>query len=176
MDYADYPRSVVEDIARLRRRIAASGLPEKHVDSNLLIGTWNIRGFGRVYEGWGTNTGSPKRNLHAMACIAEVVRRFDVMAVQEVKRDTAALRMLVDDFLGSDWGLIVSDVSAGSRGNAERLAFIYDRRRVTPSGLAGEIVLPPTDDGDPAEQFDRTPYIVGFRSGRERFDRPHQVR
>ena len=50
--------------------------------------------------------------------IAEVVRRFDVVAIQEVKTDTAAIRMLVEDFLGPDWGLIVSDVSAGEKGNA----------------------------------------------------------
>jgi endonuclease/exonuclease/phosphatase family metal-dependent hydrolase len=40
---------------------------------------------------------------------------------------------------------------------------------VQPSGLAGEIVLPPTEAGDPVEQFDRTPYIVGFQSARESF-------
>ena len=36
--------------------------------------------------------------------------------------------------------LIMSDVTAGAAGNVERLACIYDRRRVTPSGLVGEIV------------------------------------
>ena len=50
MNYTSYPRSVVEDIARLRRRIEASGLPGKLTDHNLLVGTWNVRGFGQVYE------------------------------------------------------------------------------------------------------------------------------
>lgn len=77
--------------------------------------------------------------------------------------------MLLDGFLGPDWGLIVSDVSGGAKGNNERLAYIYDKRRVMPSGLAGEIVLPAQFDGNPARQFDRTPYIVGFQSARERF-------
>jgi len=104
-----------------------------------------------------------------MAYIAEVIRRLDVVAVQEVKRDTSGIRMLLDDFLGPHWGLIVSDVTVGPKGNAERLAFIYDKRRVQPSGLAGEIVLPPTDEGDPAQQFARTPYIVGFQSAGETF-------
>jgi endonuclease/exonuclease/phosphatase family metal-dependent hydrolase len=169
MDYKDYPRPVVEDIVRLRRRIRDGRLPHKLVDRNLIIGTWNIRSFSRVYERWEENPGSPKRNLRSMACIAEIVRRFDVLAIQEVKRDTTALRMLLEAFLGPNWGLIVSDVSAGSGGNAERLAFIYDKRRVTPSGLAGEIVLPPTENGVPAMQFDRTPYIVGFRSTADTF-------
>lgn len=63
----------------------------------------------------------------------------------------------------------MSDVSGGAKGNNERLAYIYDKRRVMPSGLAGEIVLPAQFDGNPARQFDRTPYIVGFQSARERF-------
>ncbi len=169
IDYADYPLPVVEDIARLRRRIEDSELPAKVTDYNLLVGTWNIKAFGRVHEAWEENPGSPKRNLRAMAYITEIVRRFDVIAIQEVKRDTSGIRMLLDDFLGPDWGLIISDVTAGSAGNAERLAFIYDRRRVRPSGLAGEIVLPPTESGDPVEQFARTPYLVGFHAGSERF-------
>jgi hypothetical protein len=169
MDYAAYPRPVVEDIARLRRRIQDSHLPGKLTDYNLLIGTWNIRSFGRVYQAWEENSGSPKRNLRAMAYIAEIIRRLDVVAIQEVKRDTSGLRMLLNDFLGPDWGLIVSDVTVGAEGNTERLAFIYDKRRVQPSGLAGELVLPPTAEGDPAPQFARTPYIVGFQCAGERF-------
>ncbi|MCJ7622783.1 MAG: hypothetical protein MUO76_04705 [Anaerolineaceae bacterium] len=134
-----------------------------------MVGTWNIQLFGKVYRAWTVNPASPKRNLRAMAYIAEIVRCFDVIAVQEVLRDTAAIRLLLEEFLGHNWGLILSDVSAGEKGNSERLAFIYDKRRVEPSGLAGEIVLPATVDGNPAEQFDRTPYIVGFQAGGERF-------
>ncbi len=91
MGYSEYPQRVVADIVRLRRRIEASGLPEKVVDSNLLIGSWNIRSFGRVYEQWGENPRSPKRNLRSMAYIAEIVKRFDVVAIQEVKSNTYLL-------------------------------------------------------------------------------------
>jgi endonuclease/exonuclease/phosphatase family metal-dependent hydrolase len=122
-----------------------------------------------VYNGWEENPGSPKRNLRSLACIAEVVRNLDVVAIQEVSRDTSGIRMLLADFLGPDWGIVLSDVSAGAAGNSERLTFLYDRRRVQPSGLAGEIVLPPTAAGDPVQQFARTPYIVGFCSGGESF-------
>jgi endonuclease/exonuclease/phosphatase family metal-dependent hydrolase len=169
VEYADYPRHVAGEIVHLWRRIDASGIPAKVLDRNLIIGTWNIRHFGRVHESWEENPGSPKRNLRAMAHIAEIVRRFDVLAIQEVKRDTAAIRMLVERFLGPDWGLLISDVSAGAGGNHERLGFVYDSRRVQPSGLAGEVVLPPVKEGDPANQFARTPYIVGFESAGEGF-------
>jgi len=167
--YRDYPRVVCEDIVRLRRRLDRSGLPARKTDDNLIIGTWNIRQLGRVHPSWEENSGSPKRNLRGLAYIAEIVRRFDVIAIQEIKRDTAGVRVLLDDFLGSNWGLVLSDVSAGSLGNSERLGYLYDRRRVTPSGLAGEVVLPPAPDMAPVEQFDRTPFVVGFRSGGERF-------
>jgi len=167
--YTDYPRETAADIARLRQRIEASGLPPKRTDYNLLVGTWNIRALSTVYEQWTENPASPKRNLRALASIAEIIRRFDVVAIQEVKRNTSGLRLVVDQFLGPNWAVIISDVSAGAGGNTERLAFVYDTRRVQPSGLAGEIVLPPTGDGVPAEQFVRTPYIVGFQAAAERF-------
>ncbi len=167
--YKDYPPALCEDLVRLRRRLDRSGVPPRRSDDNLLIATWNIRRLGGVHPEWTENSGSPKRNLRSLACLAEVIRRFDIVAVQEILRDTTALRMLVDDFLGPSWGLVLSDVSGGDKGNTERLGYIYDRRRVAPSGLAGEIVLPPLGDLQPLEQFDRTPYVVGFRAGGERF-------
>jgi len=165
----NYTRQVAADLVRLQRCIARAGIPAKVLDSNLIIGTWNIRAFGEIFRSWDENSNSPKRNLRALLYIAEIIRHFDVVAVQEVKRDTSGLRALLDDFLGSNWGMITSDVSGGDRGNTERLTFLYDRRRVQPSGLAGEIVLPPMVQGNPSEQFDRTPYIVGFQTARERF-------
>ena len=166
MDYAQYPRPALEDIVRLRRQMDRLSLPRKLVDRNVLIGTWNIRAFGPVYSQWDENPGSPKRNLRALAYIAEIIRCFDVVAIQEVKEDLSGLLLLMD-WLGHDWGYIVTDMTAGAAGNNERLAYVFDRRRVQPAGLAGEIVLPPTDKGDPAQQFSRTPYIVGFQTGAE---------
>jgi hypothetical protein len=169
MDYSNYPRNVVEDIVRLRRRIERSGIPEKRVDHNIIIGTWNIRAFGRLFQQWDENPGDPKRNLRSLAYISEIIQCYDVIAIQEVKADTTAIRYLLSEYLGPEWGLILSDISAGSAGNTERLAYIFDKRRVQPSGLAGEIVLPPTISGNPMQQFDRTPYIVGFQSKQEKF-------
>ncbi len=162
MDYSDFPIAVVEDIARLRRRIQRSGIPGKTSDRNLLIGTWNIRHFGEIHPEWGENPGSPKRNYRALAYIAEIVRRLDVVAIQELKRDLSGIRILLD-WLGPDWSLIMTDITAGAAGNAERLGFIFDRRRAQPSGLAGELVLPPSPAGDPAGQFARTPYAAVSR-------------
>lgn len=169
INYLEYPLNSLEEIVRLHQRIDDSKMPQKIVDKNLLIGSWNIRNFGSVHESWRDKPDRPKRNLRSLIYIAEIINRFDVIAIQEVKADTSGIRLLLEEFLGPNWGLIVSDVSAGSKGNNERLAFLYDKRRVTPSGLAGEIVLPPEAGGDPAQQFDRTPYIVGFQTAAERF-------
>lgn len=168
MDYAQYPAAVAQDIIRLRRRIQRAGLPPRRTDANVVVGTWNIQKFGGLHPQWSENPSSPKRNLHCLALIAEVVRGFDVIALQEVQRETTALRYLMEHFLGPHWAVLLSDVTAGDKGNSERLAYLYDTRRVVLSGLSGEIVLPPVPTGLP-EQFDRTPYIAGFRAGQEHF-------
>jgi endonuclease/exonuclease/phosphatase family metal-dependent hydrolase len=159
---------LAEEIVRLRRRIRDAGVPHKVADRNLLIASWNIRSFGDVYPSFDENEGSPKRNLRGMAHIAEIVRLFDVVAIQEVRGDLRGIRLLLE-WLGPDWGVIVSDVTRGGAGNAERLSFVYDRRRLQPSGLAAELVLPPLAGGDPARQFARTPYAVSFRAAQEEF-------
>jgi hypothetical protein len=168
MDYSSYPKTVVEDIARIRRKITASGLPEKITDQNLIIGTWNIKAFGAVCSDFEEKPKAPKRTWRALASIAEVVSRMDIIAIQEVKTDTSGVRLLMK-WLGPDWGLILTDVCGGDEGNNERLSFLFDRRRVMPSGLAGEITLANTADGNPALQFARPPYMVGFSAGEERF-------
>ena len=168
ISYSDYPPLVVEDIARLRRRIRTAGVPPKVQDENLLIATWNIRAFGGFHPEWTENPGSPKRNRRGLACIHEIVRCFDVIAVQEVLRDVTGIHQLLS-MLGPDWALILTDVTEGDAGHNERLGFIYDRRRVQPSGLACELVLPPLEGGDARRQFARTPYAVSFRAGGESF-------
>lgn len=107
-----------------------------------MIGTWNLREFGRVTPKWapGPND-SPKRCLADILAIAAVTERFDVLAIQETTRSLDALRLLVTA-LGDDWAFIVSDVTEGEPGNDERLAYVFDTRRVEPSGLVGELVIP----------------------------------
>ncbi len=111
---------------------------------------------------------SPKRDLFDVRCIAEVVARFDVVAIQEARGDLSALRSMLQA-LGSSWALIATDVSRGRAGNNERMVFVFDRRRVRPSGLAGELVVAIESD-TPVEgtvlvtQFARTPYAVSFET------------
>lgn len=122
-----------------------SAVPARVLDRNLVIGSWNIRQLGGFTGKWHTAPGdSPKRNLADLHYIAEIISRFDVVAIQETRDDLAALR-LITQLLGPDWGLLLSDVTHGSKGNQERLGYLFDLRRVRPSGLVGELVAPPED-------------------------------
>ena len=172
------PEEVVADLARLRSALDDAengGIPAKALDRNLLIATWNVRAFGDLTEKWeSTEEDTPKRDLHSLLCIAEVVSRFDVVAVQEAKDNLKALRHLMKA-LGPNWGLSLTDVTEGAPGNGERMAFLFDTRRVVPSGLACEIVGPEEqldsiEPGALRRQFARTPYAVSFRcSGEQTF-------
>jgi endonuclease/exonuclease/phosphatase family metal-dependent hydrolase len=143
-------------------------LPAKQLDRNVLLATWNLRAFGGLTKKWRAGADdSPKRDYGDLAFIAEIVSRFDVTAVQEVRGDLRALRHLLK-LLGPDWGFTLTDVTKGNAGNNERMAFLFDSRRVKPSGLACELVVPV--EADPARisagafnrQFARTPYAVSF--------------
>lgn len=149
-------------------------VPAKALDRNLLIGTWNIRGFGDATKKWHSEEGDePQRDLSDLCFIAEIASRFDVIAIQEVKDNLRGLRYVLRR-LGPDWGLILTDITKGASGNAERLAFVFDTRRVKPSGLACELVVPGEQDrkipaGALNRQFARTPYAVSFLSGGQTF-------
>jgi hypothetical protein len=134
---------VVETLARLRSTLDASAIPPKVVDRNVLVATWNIRSLGRVTPKWSSAPGdSPKRCFADVVAIAEIVSRFDVVALQEVKRDLSGLEAILEA-LGPEWGWILTDLTRGGQtANQERMAFLYDTRRVRPSGLAAELVVP----------------------------------
>ena len=143
-------------------------LPFKKLDHNILIGTWNIRGFGGLTEKWEAGDhDSPKRDLHAILCIAQIISRFDIVAIQEIKGDLKAFRHMLK-ILGNHWSFILTDVCGGAEGNSERLGFLFDTRKVKLSGLACELVVPnervdAIKEGAFSRQFARTPYAVGFK-------------
>lgn len=145
-------------------------LPKKQLDRNLLIATWNIREFGGITHEWESDSDDEyERDYFSLRVIAEIISRFDVVAVQEVGRNIDALRALIRT-LGRNWGVILTDAVKGRRGGGERLAFLFDKRRAIPSGLACELVFPDEvldaagGEDEIRQQFARTPYAVAFRS------------
>lgn len=165
------PVAVIEEHQRLCRALDYQ-IPRKVLDHNLMVATWNLRAFGNLTEKWISGEhDSPKRDLRSLLYIAEILSRFDVIAVQEVKGSFKALRHMLK-ILGPHWSFLMTDVTKGSKGNQERMAFVFDTRRVQLSGLAGELVLPPEtscDEETYLQQFARIPYAVSFRSGQNTF-------
>jgi hypothetical protein len=94
-----------------------AAIPAK-ADDNLLIATWNIRAFASLTRKWTAgNSDSPKRDLRGLRAIIEILTRFDVIAIQEVKGDLRALRDTIR-FLGEDWAFLMTDVTGGAGGAA----------------------------------------------------------
>lgn len=157
-------KRTLEHLLILRKALSAE-IPEKKLERNLLLATWNIREFGtKKYGG---------RSEEAYYYIAEIISKFDLVAIQEVREDLSALKRLLS-ILGGHWKYIFTDVTEGSRGNGERLAFVFDSRKVKFGGLSGEMVLPPFEKKDPdtgqtiyepVKQLARTPFLCGFGAG-----------
>lgn len=155
---------VLNNLINLRQQLDQE-IPNRNLSKTLILGTWNIREFDSASFG--------ERSPEAMTYIAEIVSRFDLIAIQEVRKDLKALDTLVD-LLGRDrWHYVFTDITEGSPGNKERMAYLYDTRKVSFGGLAAELVLPPIRMKDengkgyyqPVKQVARTPFVVGFTSG-----------
>lgn len=166
------PQAVKAELSTLEAGLDADVRP-RLLHRNLLVATWNVRAFGDLSDTWergGKET--PKRNLADALAIAAILSRFDVIAVQEARANLRALRHVLKA-LGPEWGLILTDVNPKPAGNEERLAFVFDTRRVQASGLAAELVIPEdrlkAGKGALKEQFVRTPYAVSFISAGQTF-------
>jgi endonuclease/exonuclease/phosphatase family metal-dependent hydrolase len=158
------------EMAALSAALDATVPRKRALQPNLLIGTWNLKEFGSLTTRWAAGAGdSPKRDYRALWAIAEVVSRFDIVALQEVTGDLRALRTLLKT-LGPQWRFLMTDVTRGTAGGGERMAFLFDSNQAQLSGLAGELVVPPewlTEIAPDAlrRQFARTPYAVSFQAG-----------
>ncbi|HSV39412.1 MAG TPA: endonuclease/exonuclease/phosphatase family protein, partial [Nocardioidaceae bacterium] len=151
-------KRIIEGLQRLRDQLDTE-ISERSLDKTLRLATWNIREFDSPAYG--------PRTQDAFYFIAEIVSRFDLVAVQEVRRNLAALRTLMKH-LGWQWRYLVTDTTEGEPGNNERLAFLYDTRKVRFTGLAGELVLPDLKKPDGSiikvDQLVRTPFTAGFQA------------
>jgi len=149
-------RRTVAGLKRLRAALTAQ-VPARTATDTLLLATWNIREFDSGKFGW--------RTQEAYFYIAEILGRFDLIAIQEVRDGLYPLQRL-RQLLGDWWDFLVTDVTLGAAGNAERMAYLFDRRKVKFSGLAAELVLPSTRGArtEPV-QMARSPYVAGFCAG-----------
>jgi endonuclease/exonuclease/phosphatase family metal-dependent hydrolase len=131
-------------------------LPTKRVD-RLVVMTWNL-----------ANLGVQERRPQDYRLIAEILSWCDIAAIEEVNDDLTGLRDLQAQ-LPAYYRVLFSDPA----GNNERVAFLYDERKVTLGEEVGEVAVPPsqlryirlTDSEQRFEGFDRNPYIALFSAG-----------
>ncbi|MDQ3557057.1 MAG: endonuclease/exonuclease/phosphatase family protein [Gemmatimonadota bacterium] len=148
------------ETARLRAHKVTRGIPAKRADG-LLVATWNIANFG-----------AQERRDQDHRLIAEILGWFDLIAIQEVRENFAPL-FDVKHLLGDRYRVVFSDVA----GNNERMAFLYDARKLTLLEEVGEIAIPPSSLKSVKvkgvdlrfEGFDRNPYLATFAIGRVSF-------
>ncbi|WP_250436007.1 endonuclease/exonuclease/phosphatase family protein [Hanstruepera flava] len=126
----------------------------------MLLCSWNIKNFGTLKD----------RTAESLYYIAEIINAFDIVAVQEVNTNLSDFKKVLR-LLGSHWKHTLTDTTEGNAGNDERFGFIYDSRRVTHSGLSGEIVISPEliQNNPIVSQLKRTPIFTGFESGWRKF-------
>ena len=125
------------------------GLPKRRKDA-VIIGSFNIRKLGSV----------KKRTEQSWELLKQTISRFDLIAIQEVMDDLSGLEHL-RSLLGEDYGMIVSDVTGakpGNGGNAERLAYLFNWKKIQRTALASDI------------SFDRTEIVNKLYKHRELFN------
>jgi len=161
--------SATKEKSAISRHFTKRGVP-KSQQGKLLLASWNI-----------ANLGAQGRSPDALKVISHILKRFDLIAVQEVN---ARFKPFVDvvENMGAGFDYIMNDTA----GNRERLAFIFRKSKVKKKNLFGEIALRKHEypkrtvtvhykEGDQEKKikykdvkfvpFDRNPFIGSFEAG-----------
>ncbi len=72
-------RRIAEGLLKLKEAFQEVDLPRRNLSDTLLLATWNIREFDSTKYG--------VRGREPIFYIAEIVDRFDLVAIQEVRED-----------------------------------------------------------------------------------------
>lgn len=157
MHHGEITRDIAQGLKVLQQRIQEAKIPPSKLDETLNLATWNIRDFGRRPR--------KKASLHF---IAEIIGQFDLVSIVEVRDNISDLSEVLR-YLGPYWHVVFSDYIVDSGGNHERIAYVYDKRAVTFTGLASEADAPrkKTEEGEYLALINwwRAPYIASFRAG-----------
>ncbi|UCE24123.1 MAG: endonuclease/exonuclease/phosphatase family protein [Candidatus Zixiibacteriota bacterium] len=158
MKHGEISKSVARGLRVLRERIAEADIPSSSLDESINLATWNIRDFGK----------SPRLDA-SIHYIAEILNQFDLIAITEVRDNLTDLSKVMK-ILGPYWDVVFSDYDTDSGGNHERIAYLYDKRAVTFTGLAAEPEGPRKKDKKSKEYLPklswwRKPYMASFRAG-----------
>lgn len=123
--------------------------------SQVKICSWNIENLGM------------SKTEEDIAYMANVLKEFDVVAIQEVVVSGAgakAVASLVDELnrKGTKWDYVISNPTSGSAYKAERYAFLWQPKRIK---KIGEAWL----DTNYVEEIEREPYLATFKYKEKEF-------
>lgn len=149
----------IKNLKSLRKALFKDIKRKRDVGS-VLLASWNLRDFDSNKFGHGP------RLEESYLYLAEIISAFDLVALQEINRDLKPLKKLMARLGRRDWDYIVTDTTEGRGGNQERMAFVFNRHRISFANMAGEVVLPGTD----TRQFARTPFVAAFQAGWFKFN------
>jgi endonuclease/exonuclease/phosphatase family metal-dependent hydrolase len=141
------PPEVIQPEILEENQINTTSLP----DETLRIGAFNIQVFGV----------SKADKPEVMAVLADIIRSYDILAIQEIRdKSQTALPELVElvNSDGSNYEFVVSE-RMGRTTSKEQYAYIYN----TETALITSEALPyPEPEG--TDPFHRQPYIASFRA------------
>lgn len=149
----------IDGLLRLRKALYTE-VTRKRDQGSILLASWNLRDFDS------NKLGSGPRLEESYLYMAEIISAFDLIALQEVNRDLTPLKNLMRILGRKDWDYIVTDTTEGTSGNQERMAYVYNTKKVSFAHMAGEVVLP----GKDTRQFARTPFLASFQAGWFKFN------
>ncbi|MDA0525452.1 endonuclease/exonuclease/phosphatase family protein [Methanococcoides alaskense] len=147
----------VEDIADQIEDKPASEEPTIAASDSLVIGAFNVQVFGV----------SKADKPDVMNVLADIVRTYDVVAIQEIRdKSQTALPELVDlvNSDGSRYDFVVSE-RLGRTSSKEQYAYIYNTQNAEVTGTPE--TYPEPEDTDP---FHRQPYIAAISSTQGNYD------
>jgi endonuclease/exonuclease/phosphatase family metal-dependent hydrolase len=156
----------VKEVEHIEVQLAEDTQPEVVVDEDtistssqehLRIGAFNVQVFGV----------SKADKPEVMAVLADIIRTYDIIAIQEIRdKSQTALPELVDlvNSDGSQYSYIVSE-RLGRTTSKEQYAYIYNSNTVE-STDEGQ-TYPEPEGTDP---FHRQPYIASFKATEGNFD------
>lgn len=157
MHHGEISVEIANGLKELRKRIDNSKIPSSKLDETLNLATWNIRHFGRK-----------SRKDASLHYIAEIMGQFDLIAVTELSENLSDLGKVLH-ILGPYWRAVYSDAVPDKGGNGERMAYVFDKRAVSFTGLAAEADASrrklKSGEWIPKSSWWRSPYIASFKSG-----------
>src|SRR5262249_47995404 len=125
----------------------SSAIPARE-SGTIKIATFNIQVFGR----------SKLAKPEVMQVLAETIRKFDVVAIQEVRAETDVVRPFVDliNSAGRHYDYVVGP-RLGRTSSKEQYAFIFDAQTIEVDRGSVYTV------SDPEDVFQRPPLVASFR-------------